>query len=63
MPTWVELERNKAEARFQPSLRSLDWEELWLAYASILGDDRPVMAYVRDDKTQRISPMCRNLAR
>jgi hypothetical protein len=63
MATFVQLERSKAETRFPPSLRSLDWDELWLAYASILGDDRPVMAYVRDEKTQRISPMCRNLSR
>jgi hypothetical protein len=59
----VALERANAETRFPPHQRCLDWEERWVNYASVLGETRPVMAYVRDEQTQRISPICKNLAR
>jgi hypothetical protein len=61
--TLVQIERERAEKRFPAYQRSLDWDELWRAYASILGDERPAMAYVRDFDTQRISPVCNNLSR
>jgi len=63
MSTLVQLERAYAERRIPAYQRSLDWEELWRNYASILGDERPLMAYIRDTQTQRISPVCQNLTR
>jgi hypothetical protein len=62
MSTLVELERAEAENRFPAYLRSPDWDELWDNYASALGEKRPMMAYIRDRDTQRISPICKNLA-
>jgi hypothetical protein len=53
----------RAESRFPPHQRSFDWEERWLKFALVLGEERPIMAYVRDPETQRISPICQNLGR
>jgi hypothetical protein len=62
MTKLVQLARAHAENRFPPYLRSLDWDERWRNYSSVLGDRRPMMAYVRDMETQRITPICKNLA-